>query len=621
MEKNVENKKEIVYPVGFLEENKKPSIFYRTNEDPEKIFLLSNIKDSPLHFSLKTKKGIIITYSDVPHFSLGKIENIVSSKIGKHGCLTFIYKTGKTQKLLFADHKKGHLWWVRGPISGITERGGIVSDFMRHDNHVLYYGEESIHAAFSKDLKTWTKFKEPILKSRPGFFDNNDLKFIASKVSEKGILIFYDASVKEGEHMKLQIGVALASSLDPKKIIWRSDSPIFEKKVPYEPDLYCAGAAFFDDTVSIYWHSQKEGIISSSIIMPFSKFFVKKAANYVKRNKKNPIIAPKPESWWASAATLNPAAVNIDGTIHLLFRAMGKDGISRIGYAKSKNGLHIDEIYPEPVFALEYSKFGLRPVEKRFDPIMYPSGGSWGGCEDPRIAMIGDQIYLTFNAFDNWNNIRVGMISISKDDLLNKKWKWSKMKFISPVGRHKNWVLFPEKINGKYAILHNLHADETDRVLIEYLNNIDSLNTEDINFESPDPQAVPNRKIAWHIRMRSIGPAPVKTDEGWLVLYHAHDAEVGRYKIGALLLDLNDPTKIIARSSIPILTPDMWYENDWKPGIVYACGAVVKDGKLFIYYGGGDKYVCVATVPMNMFLDALKNDRAVVPIINKVIIS
>ncbi len=463
MEKTTHHKTEIVYPIGFLNDGTKASIFARNAENPEKIFLISNTKDSPVHFS-KKQKDIEFIYSEDTKFNPAYIRHIVSSKIGRRIFITFLYTAGKTQRLFIADHRKENLWSVHGPLSAINEKGGIVSDFLGTSGHVAYYGESSIWAAVSKNLKVWTKFKEPVLKSRPGFFDNDHIKFIASKPCEKGILVFYDASFHVGEHTKLQIGAALISPLDPKKVIWRCDAPLFEKKVPYEADRECVGALFFDDTIAIYWYSEKEGMISSSIRMPFGNSSILKVSDKIKRSEKNPIVAPSAEKWWASAATLNPAAVNIDGTIHLLFRAMGKDGISRIGYAKSKDGLHIDEIYPEPIFALEYSKFGLRPVEKKFDPVMYPSGGSWGGCEDPRMVKIGKRIYLTFNAFDNWNNIRVGMISISQNDFINKRWNWSEMKFISPVGRHKNWVLFPEKINGKYAILHNLHTEDTDRV-------------------------------------------------------------------------------------------------------------------------------------------------------------
>ena len=75
--------------------------------------------------------------------------------------------------------------------------------------------------------------------------------------------------------------------------------------------------------------------------------------------------------------------------------------------------------------------------------------------------------------------------------------------------------------------------------------------------------------------------------------------------MGATLLDLNDPTKILRRSIAPVLSPDARYENEGKPGIVYACGAVVRGDMLYVYYGGADKVVCVATAPLAPFLDAL----------------
>ncbi len=77
------------------------------------------------------------------------------------------------------------------------------------------------------------------------------------------------------------------------------------------------------------------------------------------------------------------------------------------------------------------------------------------------------------------------------------------------------------------------------------------------------------------------------------------------------MLDLADPKKIIARAKKPLLVPEHWYENDWKPGIIYACGAVIKEGILYVYYGGGDKHVCVARAPLSSVLSSLiKNDTA-----------
>ena len=320
----------------------------------------------------------------------------------------------------------------------------------------------------------------------------------------------------------------------------------------------------------------------------------------------NPILEPGAHPWSAEAV-LNPAAVALAGRTHLIYRAVGMDGVSRLGYASSRNGILFDDFLPYPVYSAENQK-SLLPAHKRhYSPVLYPSGGSWGGCEDPRMVALEGRVYVTFNMFEDWS-LRVGMISLSEEDFLAKRFdKWDGPYILSHGTRDKNWVLFPEKINGQFAVLHSIIGDTDDEVRIEYTDDVRELSKQ--QFESPDPQKVPDRNIAWHAHVRSAGPPPVKTKEGWLVFYHAHDAAEGdKYKLGAMLLDLADPTKILYRSPHPILLPDESYENNGKPGIVYACGAVVRDGLLYIYYGGADKVVCVAFAPLQAFLKALTSD-------------
>lgn len=314
-------------------------------------------------------------------------------------------------------------------------------------------------------------------------------------------------------------------------------------------------------------------------------------------------MSPLPHSSWETSGVFNPAAVqDSGGRVHLLYRAIGDDGISRIGYASSANGLDIDERLSYPVFTMQKPLRDMPEEMRRHDSVMYPSGGSWGGTEDPRIVQIDDTVYMTFNGFDGWDFIRIGIVSIKADDFFAKRWSWSKPRFLSTKGQvHKNWVLFPEKINGKFAILHTI----VPTVMIEYIHSIDAMTKEISCPRKGGPQ--PGRKGHWDSKIRSAGPPPIKTPQGWLVLYHAmddRDPHIG-YKMGAMLLDLQDPTKVIARSIAPILEPDKWYENDWKPGVVYACGAAVKDNILYVYYGGGDKHVCVAHAPIKDLVDWL----------------
>ncbi|HEX5774631.1 MAG TPA: hypothetical protein VFY28_01565 [Candidatus Paceibacterota bacterium] len=323
------------------------------------------------------------------------------------------------------------------------------------------------------------------------------------------------------------------------------------------------------------------------------------------RTRHNPILRESRYEW-EKEAVMNPAAFDAGGRTHLFYRAIGNDGVSRLGYASSSDGTRIDERLPYPVYAALDPRGRGRTY--RYDPVLYPSGGSWGGAEDPRGVVIDNRLYLTFNMFDGWDFMRVAVMSLGLDDLMHKRWNWSAPKFLSREGeRHKNWVLFPEKIGGQFAFLHNLHGEAPDRVRVDYARDLAFFDPCTIN--SPDPNALPDRRHGWHKRMRSAGPPPINTPFGWLLLYHATDEESHRYKMGAMLLDRDDPERIIAQAPAPILTPDAHYVNRGKPGVIYACGATVKNGMLQVYYGGGDKVVCTASAHLTSFVQALRNHR------------
>lgn len=174
---------------------------------------------------------------------------------------------------------------------------------------------------------------------------------------------------------------------------------------------------------------------------------------------------------------------------------------------------------------------------------------------------------------------------------------------ISPPGEiHKNWVIFPEKIKGKFAILHSFYP----RILIDYFDSLDELDGK--KFIKSDNSRPIDPKRTWDSWFRGVGPTPIKTKDGWLILYHAMDhRNPDRYRMGALILDLKNPTKILYRSKKPILEPDAIYENvGAKAGVIYSCGAVIKGKNLFVYYGGADTVTCIATANLQNFLDELK---------------
>jgi predicted GH43/DUF377 family glycosyl hydrolase len=325
----------------------------------------------------------------------------------------------------------------------------------------------------------------------------------------------------------------------------------------------------------------------------------------LKRLLENPVLAPLPLHGWESQAVFNPAALVAGGRVHILYRALGNDGISRIGYASSLDGIHFDERLPYPAYT-PIKEFSMPGPDRRYGPlsyntISYASGGGWGGSEDPRLVEMDGRVYMTFVAFDGWGFVRMALTSLPINNFLRKQWTWRMPALLSPPGEiNKNWVLFPEKINGKYAILHSVSPE----IAVAYVANLDDFDGTKFIYGSKRGGGRPGH---WDSAVRGAGAPPIKTELGWLLLYHGFDADhpqIG-YKVGAMLLDLHDPTKILYRSNGPILEAKEWYENDWKPGVTYASGAVIFKGDLIVYYGGGDKYVAAAKINLRDFLRKL----------------
>jgi predicted GH43/DUF377 family glycosyl hydrolase len=314
-----------------------------------------------------------------------------------------------------------------------------------------------------------------------------------------------------------------------------------------------------------------------------------------------PIILPNPTNYWEAWQTFNPGVILLDNKIHFLYRAIGTDGVSRLGYAFSNDGFSIEERLPYPVYehrvnnTLGFSIYSLS------------SGGSFFGAEDPRLTRVEneDKIYMTYTACDN--GLRIGLTSISVSDFLNKKWNWKKPCLISPPGEvHKNWVIFPEKINGKYAILHSLSPE----ILIAYRDSLDFGENEYIqSYYNPNFK----KNNGWDNWIRGAGAPPIKTELGWLLFYHAMtNGEFHKYKVGAMILDYKNPEKILYKLNYPVLEPQEEYENNgFKPGVVYVTGAVVKDDMLLVYYGAADSYINVAYAPLSKFLEAFKGGEQI----------
>ena len=324
------------------------------------------------------------------------------------------------------------------------------------------------------------------------------------------------------------------------------------------------------------------------------------------RFERNPVLTPDTGHRWETKAVFNPAAIYENGKVHILYRAIGESDVSVLGYASSVDGLRISERLDKPAYIPREPFEGVNPSHPYIpEPsgIYVSGGGGMGGCEDPRMTRIDDRVYMTYVAYDGYSQPRVALSSIHIDDFLSHRWNWKKPVLISPPYIvDKNACILPEKINGKYVIFHRVFPD----ILIDLVDNLD--------FDGKTrfivgQYKIPTRVLSsdWDSLKVGCGPPPLKTKEGWLLIYQAVGvSDKSRYKIGAMLLDLKDPTKVLARTRNPILEPSAVYENEgFKSGVVYPCGAVIINDRLFVYYGGADMVVCVATTKLNRFMEQL----------------
>ncbi len=351
------------------------------------------------------------------------------------------------------------------------------------------------------------------------------------------------------------------------------------------------------------------------------------AAPVLKRFAGNPILEPQINHWWESKAVFNPGAIYEDGKVHIIYRAIGDSDVSVLGYASSIDGFHIDERPNKPIYVprepfegagLVYPTASNPQVtyvsaeddeEEEKEDINYVSGGGgWGGCEDPRLTRIDNRIFMTYVAFDGYSPPRVALTSIHIDDFLARNWQWKKPVLISPPEVvDKNACILPEKINSKYVIFQRIFPD----ILIDFVDDLDFDGT--TRWLKGEYKIRP-RAANWDSQKVGAGAPPIKTKDGWLLIYQAvGERDPSRYKIGVMLLDLKDPTKVLACLKEPILEPEVWYENEgWKAGVVYPCGAVVIKDRLLVYYGGADKVTCVASAKLDELLDRLVGVREAV---------
>ncbi|MFC1901013.1 glycosidase [Chloroflexota bacterium] len=302
--------------------------------------------------------------------------------------------------------------------------------------------------------------------------------------------------------------------------------------------------------------------------------------NALSRFGEGPMLEPVKEHVWESRCVLNTGAINLNGKVYLVYRAVGKDDVSRLGLAVSEDGLKVSERLEDPIFEPE------RKSE------------IWG-CEDPRLTLINDRVYMLYTAYDGIV-AQIAMASISVDNFINYNWSgWRRHGLVFPGFVDKDGALFPEKFDGKYAILHRVDP----HIWITFSTHLRC------------PWSRKEHKILagstsgmmWDGDKIGAGSQPIKTKYGWLLITHGVD-ESHVYRLGVMLLDLADPKILLYRSPNPILEPVKKYEvgesDSWVPNVVFTCGAVAVEGnkeildaddEVIVYYGAADTVVGVAT--------------------------
>lgn len=329
----------------------------------------------------------------------------------------------------------------------------------------------------------------------------------------------------------------------------------------------------------------------------------------------NPILSPNSANEWENLAVCNPGVIYDKGIFHMLYRAAGDDERHPVflGKAESTDGIHFTRMSDEPAFA---------PTPDSFDA---------GSNEDPRIVKIGEEFFITFafrpyfagqywkNEYDKVSapehdpnapkclreNVSNTALAVSKD-----------MRSFKKVGRltepsldDRDVILFPEKINGKYWMLHrpkdyvNANGNYGTDYPSIWINSSDDLMTWNGN-----SRLLMKGEEPWEVKIGGNTP-PIKTEEGWFILYHGVDDNY-TYRVGAAILDLNDPTKVLYRTKDYIMEPETKEELDglYRWGVVFPTGTVVKDGILYVYYGASDQWINLATCDFKKLIEFVKSN-------------
>ncbi len=416
----------------------------------------------------------------------------------------------------------------------------------------------------------------------------------APVLTEKGWLLIYsyiEDYYDEGKRT-FTIETALLERGNPQKLAGRTESILVPQEV-YEnyglvPRIvFPTGATVQGDMLDI-WYGGADTVCakaSARLADLLAALDPAAPARVFARAPENPILVPQGKDF-ESRDVFNAAAIDIDGTIYILYRAMSEDNTSTIGLALSKDGVHIDERLQGPIYAPR-ADF----EQKKGDP----HGNS--GCEDPRIVQIGSTLHMSYTAYDGVHSPKGAVSSISVKDFVARRFEeWSAPVLTTPDEvDDKDTALLPETVDGNYLLYHRIAGQICADVL------------PDLSFKKRVSRCIEilaPRHGMWDSEKVGIAGPPIKVEGGWFMIYHGVSRH-GTYRLGAALLSPSG-LEVLSRTADPIFEPVEKYEKEGEvPNVVFACGQVVRGDTLYLYYGGADKVIGVATASLSRIVQAL----------------
>lgn len=339
------------------------------------------------------------------------------------------------------------------------------------------------------------------------------------------------------------------------------------------------------------------------------------------RHPANPIVVPGLFPW-RRAVTFNPGVLlDDDGRFYLYERAAGglRPFHCSIGLLASEDGVRFAHVQDTPVFTPEMagSRFGsvqdprVVKLEGRylmtyaFRPFAWASHPTGVGVpESHQVA------YPGFSGRDEDNQTRSGIAESAN------RVTWRHLSWVSdPTIDDRNVILFPERIGGRYAALRRPQKlVRTDTGHDEHPNVCISFSDDLLAWTPYEPVLRP--ELPWEDNRIGGSTPPIRTEAGWLVFYHGvqnldPSVKTVVYRMGAAMLDLNDPRRVIARCREPLLEPEAYYERFglYIPNVVFPTGAVVRDGVIHLYYGCCDTSIALATARLDDVVERVMRHR------------